>query len=43
MLPLVAPLTVAAAAPTDYGWLGNIVVDIMEAVGPIGVGLAVFA
>ena len=43
MLPLVAPLTAAAAAPTDYGWLGNIVVDIMEAVGPIGVGLAVFA
>ena len=43
MLPLVTPLTVAAAAPTDYGWLGNIVVDIMEAVGPIGVGLAVFA
>lgn len=43
MLPLVTPLTVAAATPTDYGWLGNIVVDIMEAVGPIGVGLAVFA
>lgn len=34
-------LTAAAAA--DYGWLGNAVVAIMEAVGPIGVALAVFA
>lgn len=33
----------AAAQPADYGWLGNVVVSIMEAVGPVGVGLAVFA
>lgn len=46
MLPSVPPWTLAAtAAPADadYGWLGNIVVDVMEAIGPIGVGLAVFA
>lgn len=46
MLPPVTPLTLAASTVTadaDYGWLGNVVVDIMEAVGPVGVGLAVFA
>lgn len=36
-------LSAAAAQPADYGWLGNLVVSIMEAVGPVGVGLAVFA
>lgn len=46
MLPSAPPLTLAASTATadaDYGWLGNVVVDIMEAVGPVGVGLAVFA
>ncbi len=32
-----------AAGTADYGWLGNAVVAIMEAVGPVGVALAVFA
>ncbi|MGO1183122.1 MAG: DedA family protein [Micrococcaceae bacterium] len=41
---VLTPLT--AVAPTDqadvsYGWLGDAVVAVMEAVGPIGVGLAV--
>ena len=36
-------LSAATAQPADYGWLGNVVVSIMEAVGPVGVGLAVFA
>ena len=36
-------LSAATAQPADYGWLGNVVVLIMEAVGPVGVGLAVFA
>ncbi|OFR88605.1 hypothetical protein HMPREF2863_10985 [Micrococcus sp. HMSC067E09] len=35
--------TLAAAESADYGWLGNAVVAIMEAVGPVGVALAVFA
>src|SRR5690625_2598122 len=26
----------------SYGWLGDIVVTVMEALGPIGLGLAVF-
>ena len=38
-----AVLAAADAAPTDYGWLGNAVVQIMETIGPVGVGLAVFA
>lgn len=36
------PLLAAADTP-DYGWLGNTIVAIMEAIGPVGVGLAVFA
>lgn len=32
-----------SAGAADYGWLGNIVVQIMEAIGPVGVGLAVLA
>lgn len=36
------PLLAAAGTP-DYGWLGNTIVAIMEAIGPVGVGLAVFA
>lgn len=43
-MPLLsAALPVLAATEADYGWLGNAVVAIMEAVGPIGVALAVFA
>lgn len=43
--PLMPAVLAAATAepPADYGWLGNLVVQIMEAVGPVGVGLAVFA
>ncbi|MDO5635513.1 MAG: DedA family protein [Micrococcus sp.] len=33
----------SAATDADYGWLGNAVVAVMEAIGPAGVGLAVFA
>lgn len=36
------PLLAAAGTP-DYGWLGNTIVAIMEAIGPVGVSLAVFA
>ncbi|MDI3330753.1 MAG: DedA family protein [Micrococcus sp.] len=32
-----------AGGGVSYGWLGDIVVAIMEAIGPIGVALAVFA
>lgn len=45
-LPSPAPLLTAATTSVpaaDYGWLGNVVVSVMEAVGPAGVGLAVFA
>lgn len=41
--PTLWALSTAAAQPADYGWLGNAVVSIMEAVGPVGVGLAVLA
>lgn len=41
LLPDAFPVLAAPAA--DYGWLGNAVVAIMEAVGPVGVALAVFA
>jgi membrane protein DedA with SNARE-associated domain len=43
------PTVLASAGGTgsgdevSYGWLGDIVVAIMEAIGPIGVALAVFA
>ncbi|MDY6055252.1 MAG: DedA family protein [Micrococcus sp.] len=37
------PLAAASAPEADYGWLGNMVVQIMDAVGPVGVGLAVLA
>ncbi|MFC7401286.1 DedA family protein [Citricoccus sp. GCM10030269] len=33
----------SGAAGASYGWLGDIVVSIMEAIGPIGVAVAVFA
>ncbi len=42
-MPWTSSAPLLAASSTDYGWLGNIIVDIMEAVGPVGVGLAVFA
>ena len=42
----VGTLPVATAAQNggevSYGWLGDIVVQVMEAIGPIGVALAVF-
>ena len=52
MLPSISSFSVAAhvpltsVAPADqadvsYGWLGDAVVAVMEAIGPIGVGLAV--
>lgn len=31
------------AADVSYGWLGDMVVAIMEAIGPVGVAVAVFA
>ena len=37
------PLLAADAGSADYGWLGNAVVAVMEAIGPAGVALAVFA
>lgn len=43
---VVGILPVATAAQdggeVSYGWLGDIVVQVMEAIGPIGVALAVF-
>lgn len=35
-------VTTANASEMSYGWLGDIVVAVMEALGPIGLGLAVF-
>ena len=32
-----------ASGEVSYGWLGDIVVSIMEAIGPLGVAVAVFA
>ena len=42
--PIVLSRTGIATPPEDvsYGWLGDIVVAVMEALGPIGLGLAVF-
>ncbi|XKH53246.1 DedA family protein [Citricoccus nitrophenolicus] len=46
-LSIAAASTAGSAAgstgETSYGWLGDIVVSIMETIGPIGVALAVFA
>ncbi|WP_150119560.1 DedA family protein [Enteractinococcus helveticum] len=42
--PIVLSRTGIATPPEDvsYGWLGDIVVAVMEALGPIGLSLAVF-
>lgn len=42
--PIVLSRIGTATPPEDvsYGWLGDIVVAVMEALGPIGLGLAVF-
>ncbi|OAV52035.1 hypothetical protein A6F49_01255 [Enteractinococcus helveticum] len=44
MTPIVLSRTGIATPPEDvsYGWLGDIVVAVMEALGPIGLSLAVF-
>src|SRR5699024_8142831 len=34
--------TAAMSQDTSYGWLGDIVVAVMEALGPVGLALAVF-
>lgn len=46
MLSSLTPALLAVApaeGAVDYGWLGNVVVGIMEAIGPVGVGVAVLA
>src|SRR5699024_10750749 len=42
--PIILSQTGTAVLPEDvsYGWLGDIVVAVMETLGPIGLGLAVF-
>ena len=40
---LVTASAAAGGGQESYGWLGDIVVAVMEAIGPVGVALAVFA